>query len=89
MRIFAQDGGSPPRTATTVASITVQRNINSPVFERQSYNETILETRQLGLSFLQVKATDGDTRVGTPPTLKEFHVKRNTSMQLFQLEIFR
>ncbi|XP_052689553.1 protocadherin Fat 4-like [Crassostrea angulata] len=63
MRILAQDGGSPPRTATTVATITVQRNINSPVFERQSYNETILETRQLGLSFLQVKATDGDTRV--------------------------
>uniref|UniRef100_A0A8W8I309 Cadherin domain-containing protein n=1 Tax=Magallana gigas TaxID=29159 RepID=A0A8W8I309_MAGGI len=62
MRMFVQDGGSPPRTATAVASITVQRNINSPVFERQSYNETILETRQLGLSFLQVKATDGDTR---------------------------
>lgn len=63
MRIVAQDGGSPPRTATTVASITVQRNIKSPVFEELSYNETILETRQLGLPILQVKATDNDTRV--------------------------
>ncbi|XP_061182372.1 cadherin-related tumor suppressor-like [Saccostrea echinata] len=62
MRILARDGGSPSRTATTVATITVQRNINNPAFERQSYNETILETRQLGLSFLQVKATDNDRR---------------------------
>ena len=63
MRILARDGGSPPRTATAIATITVQRNINSPVFEAQSYNETILETRQLGLPFLQVKATDNDIRV--------------------------
>ncbi|XP_061182374.1 protocadherin Fat 4-like [Saccostrea echinata] len=62
MRILARDGGSSSRTATTVATITVQRNINNPAFERQSYNETILETRQLGLSFLQVKATDNDRR---------------------------
>lgn len=63
LRILAKDGGSPSRTAITVASITVQRNLNAPVFEILSYNETILETRQLGLPILQVKATDGDKRV--------------------------
>lgn len=87
MRILAQDGGSPPRTATTVATITVQRNINSPVFERQSYNETILETRQLGLSFLQVKATDGDTRVSPPPTVAQgISFEKNTNMQFSSLK---
>lgn len=63
MRILARDGGSPPKTATAVATINVQRNINNPVFEKQSYSATILETRQLGLPFLQVNATDNDQRV--------------------------
>ncbi|XP_078316513.1 protocadherin Fat 4-like isoform X2 [Crassostrea virginica] len=61
MILLARDGGSPPRTATAIATITVQRNLKSPVFEAQSYNVTILETRQLGLPFLEVKATDNDT----------------------------
>ena len=65
MRLLARDGGSPPRTATTIATITVQRNLNSPVFEAQFYNVTILETRQLGLPFLEVKATDNDTSVSS------------------------
>ncbi|XP_065921690.1 protocadherin Fat 4 isoform X2 [Magallana gigas] len=62
LRILAQDGGSPSRTAITIASITVQRNLYAPVFQILSKNETILETRQLGLPILQVKATDGDRR---------------------------
>nr|XP_022314372.1 cadherin EGF LAG seven-pass G-type receptor 3-like [Crassostrea virginica] len=62
MRISARDGGSPPRTATAIATITVQRNINSPVFEAQFYHVIILETTQLGLPLLQLKATDNDIR---------------------------
>lgn len=65
LRILAQDGGSPSRTAITIASITVQRNLYAPVFQILSKNETILETRQLGLPILQVKATDGDRRVSS------------------------
>ena len=65
LRISARDGGSPPRTATAIATITVQRNINSPVFEAQFYHVIILETTQLGLPLLQLKATDNDIRVSS------------------------
>ena len=65
MRISARDGGSPPGTATAIATITVQRNINSPVFEAQFYHVIILETTQLGLPSLQLKATDNDIRVSS------------------------
>ena len=65
MRILARDGGSPPRTATAIATITVQRNINSPVFEAQFYNVTILETLNLLIPFIQVKASDNDIRVSS------------------------
>jgi protocadherin Fat 4 len=62
-RIVAFDGGSPPRSATAIATINIQRNLNSPIFNPSSYEETILETLQAGTSIVRVTASDADRSV--------------------------
>lgn len=64
LRVEARDGGSPPRSATALVNINVQRNLHAPVFNPTRYEETILETTGLGVSLVRVLATDADTRVG-------------------------
>lgn len=62
-RIVAFDGGSPPRSATAIATINIQRNLNSPVFSPVNYEQTILETMQVGTNILRVTASDADRSV--------------------------
>ena len=65
LRIEARDGGTPPRSATALVNINVQRNLVAPVFQQSSYQTTILETQSLGVNILRVVATDADTKVRT------------------------
>lgn len=57
---MAEDGGSPPRSATATAIINILRNLNAPVFNPKSYTATIDETRQVGVDIVTVTATDAD-----------------------------
>lgn len=59
-RIVAEDGGSPPRSATATAVINILRNLNAPVFNPKSYTATIIETHQVGYDIVTVTATDAD-----------------------------
>lgn len=59
-RIVAEDGGSPPRSATAIATINIQRNLNAPVFAQADYNRTIYENQQVGLDIVTITATDAD-----------------------------
>ncbi|KAK3089813.1 hypothetical protein FSP39_006721 [Pinctada imbricata] len=65
-RIVAFDGGSPPRSATAIATINILRNLNSPIFNPTNYEQTILETLTVGSSILQVTASDADRSVSIP-----------------------
>ena len=60
---MASDGGSPPETDTTVVLVNVDRNLHAPVLAEPAKNITILETRDLGVSFVTVSATDEDQKV--------------------------
>jgi len=62
-RIVAYDGGTPARSATAIATINILRNLNRPIFNPNSYEETIQETLQAGSSILQVFASDADRTV--------------------------
>ncbi|XP_062595025.1 cadherin EGF LAG seven-pass G-type receptor 3-like, partial [Saccostrea cucullata] len=59
-RIVAEDGGSPPRSATAIATINIQRNLNHPVFTQTDYSISIYETQQVGQNVITVTATDAD-----------------------------
>ncbi len=62
VRVLASDGGTPPLTDTTVVTINVQRNLKAPVFQPNNYNAKILETQDLGVPFVTVKAKDEDQK---------------------------
>jgi len=63
--VQAKDGGSPPRTDTAVVHVTVDRNLNKPVFDPQSYVSHVSETLQLGSVIATVAAKDADLRVSS------------------------
>ncbi|KAK3607634.1 hypothetical protein CHS0354_010684 [Potamilus streckersoni] len=59
--VIAKDGGKPPRTGAMKINITITDiNDNPPVFEKDSYNISVMEDVLIGTSILQVKATDKD-----------------------------
>ena len=60
---MAKDSGSPARSATVIVYVTVQRNFFSPTFLQTSYDATILETLDLGVSITAVSAGDRDSLV--------------------------
>ncbi|KAK3607632.1 hypothetical protein CHS0354_010682 [Potamilus streckersoni] len=60
--VIAKDGGKPPRIGAMKINITITDiNDNPPVFEKDSYNISVMEDILIGTSILQVKATDKDT----------------------------
>ena len=63
LRVLASDQGNPAQTATTVVKLEILRNFQEPRFEPRDYNTEILETHGLGVSILQVRARDADTKV--------------------------
>ncbi len=62
VRVRASDGGTPPKTDTAVVTVNVQRNLKLPNFSPNSYEARILETQDLGVPFVQVKAKDDDQK---------------------------
>lgn len=65
IRVLASDGGTPPRTDTTVVTVNVQRNLIKPEFDPREYTASILETQPLGVPFAQVRGRDRDQRVSS------------------------
>ena len=61
--MLVSDQGNPSQTATVVAKVEILRNFQEPKFEPKDYNTEILETQGLGVSILQVRARDADTKV--------------------------
>ncbi len=59
----ATDGGTPQRTDSTVVEVRVDRNVNKPVFDPQTYTARVLETLPLGSVVATVTARDADLRV--------------------------
>ena len=62
VRVRVSDGGTPPRTDVTVVTVSVQRNLQAPVFQPNSYEAAILETQNVGVPFVTVSAKDEDQR---------------------------
>nr|CAG4643690.1 EOG090X0007 [Lepidurus arcticus] len=61
LTVTAHDRGAPSKSTTQEITITVlDENDNSPVFEPKIYAATVAENASLGLSVLQVTATDLD-----------------------------
>ena len=82
-RIVVRDGGSPARSATALAFITVIRNLFRPTFQPQNYEETTLETRAIGTSVARVFATDQDSRVSVEFGLVNIIMQQNKGAKIY------
>ncbi|XP_034544310.1 protocadherin-23 [Notolabrus celidotus] len=61
--VVAADGGEPALSSTATVTVQVEDiNDNEPVFQQQLYNVSIPEHSDIGRCFLQVVATDADSR---------------------------
>lgn len=61
LRLTASDGGSPPRTGTTLLKITVaDSNDNNPIFAEPSYTIDLPEDVAPGVLLVDLNATDAD-----------------------------
>ena len=63
IRVLVSDSGIPKKTDTTVVTVNVDRNLNSPHMTQDEWKVNILETQNLGVPFIQVAATDDDQKV--------------------------
>ncbi|CAL4097747.1 unnamed protein product, partial [Meganyctiphanes norvegica] len=59
--VTARDRGNPPNAHTLKIWLNVQdENDNSPIFDPKQYSSSVPENASIGLSVLQVSATDAD-----------------------------
>ena len=59
MRVLAQDEGVPPRTATAVVEVNVQRDQGELRFTAQTYSARVTENRDVGNTIATVRAAPG------------------------------
>ncbi len=62
LRVDVSDGGIPACSRTTVAKISVQRNLNAPRFTRGEWTVNIMETHALTEAVVTVEARDADDK---------------------------
>ncbi|XP_064481963.1 cadherin-related tumor suppressor-like [Ornithodoros turicata] len=61
VRVIAKDRGYPTRSASVDIVVNVlDENDNSPVFDPRQYSASVSENASIGLSVLQISATDQD-----------------------------
>ncbi len=75
--MLAKDGGTPAQTATTIVTIDVDRNLNSPRFAQGNLRVNIPETLAAGSLVTSVTASDEDSQVWV--LLFEIHPVHNLS----------
>ncbi|XP_067672653.1 protocadherin Fat 4-like [Haliotis asinina] len=70
--VVAKDGGTPALSATAEVEISVQWNLNAPVFAQSTYSVAILSTQTLNTPIATVVAVDDD--VLAPNNVVTFNV---------------
>ncbi|XP_058917848.1 protocadherin beta-18-like [Kogia breviceps] len=78
LTLTALDGGSPPRSATTLVRVLVSDvNDNAPEFERSVYEVLVPENSPLGSLVVKVSATDLDAGLNGELSYSFSHVSRD------------
>ncbi|XP_062616202.1 cadherin-23-like [Saccostrea cucullata] len=81
LRLLAEDGGSPRKTAIATVFITVNRNLAAPQFNPASYTQTIVENFPVGSEIVTVTATDSDRHA--PSNQFKFSIKGDTMTKTY------
>lgn len=83
MLISAFDTGAPAAVVSETVTITVNRNLNTPVFTLQNYETTVYDYQPTGSSVITVTAKDAD--VTSPENLVMYDLRDFTSNALLDM----
>ena len=64
LRIRAYDNGIPSKSNTSLVTITINRNLNAPIFVQTQLSANLPDNNALGQTLITVTANDADTAVG-------------------------
>ncbi|XP_036359005.1 uncharacterized protein LOC115211772 [Octopus sinensis] len=81
--VEAADNGVPPRKKTVLVLVTVDRNRNTPIFDKQIYNAVINETLSPGETIISVRATDADSK--SPNNVISYSIKPSFKSDKFYI----
>ena len=71
--VTAFDTGAPSAVVSETVIITVNRNLNTPVFDQQDYVTTIYDYEPIGSSVVDVNAVDAD--ITSPENLIMYNIQ--------------
>lgn len=81
--VTAFDTGAPIAEVTEPVTITVNKNLNSPIFDQLNYETTIYDFEPIGSSVITVNADDAD--VTSPENLVMYDLTDLTSNNIFDM----
>lgn len=64
LRVRAYDNGIPSKSNTSLVEITINRNLNAPIFVQTQLSANLPDNNALGQTLITVTANDADTAVG-------------------------
>ena len=70
--VSAYDTGAPSAVVSETVIITVNRNLNTPIFDQQEYVTTIYDYEPVGSSVVDVNAVDAD--ITSPENLIMYNI---------------
>lgn len=84
MSVF--DTGAPAAVVFETVTITINRNLNSPIFDQQNYETTIYDYYPVGSSVILVNAEDADAT--SPENLINYDIIDLNNNNNFDLDMF-
>ncbi|WAQ96419.1 CELR3-like protein [Mya arenaria] len=78
--VTVYDSGSPLLEVQTTVTITINRNLHSPIFQRQNYEATVYDYEPVGSAVVVVNATDAD--VTSPENLVMYDIVSTSSISV-------
>jgi len=81
--VTAYDSGSPLADVSETVTITIQRNLNAPIFNPQNYETTIYDYVPIGSSVITVNAEDAD--ITSPENLVTYDITNSAGNSVFEM----
>ncbi|KAH3873272.1 hypothetical protein DPMN_036503 [Dreissena polymorpha] len=81
--VSAYDTGAPLAVVRETVTIIVNRNLNTPLFDKQLYEETVNDFEPVGSSVLVVTARDAD--ITSPENQVSYDIVSTSTNTLFEM----
>lgn len=81
--VTAYDSGAPLAEVSGTVTITIDRNLNAPLFDQQLYETTMYDYEPIGSSVVIVNAEDAD--ITSPENLVSYDIVNSLGNSVFDM----